>query len=732
MSLMHPVSTPFARRRWSWPVIAGVVLVATLGFTLSAAAQQDDPEPRQEAEAGSGQEDANESSADIERVVVIAPNYVSTGSRSATKSDAPLVETPQAVTVISRDQIDLLHWTSLQETVRYTAGAVGGVFGPDTRYDWLLVRGFAPVQYIDGLQAPVGSVSNVGTDLYGYQAVDILKGPSSVLYGQTPPGGIVNMTSRRPQRNFGGEVGIQAGNFERQQVHGDVTGALGERAAGRLTFLYRDRETQVDFTQSERVYVAPAVTFYPGDRTELTLLGYYQDDAIDNHSTGFLPAQGTMLDNPHGEVPIGRNIGEPGLNFYNREQYGVGYDLRHEFSNGFELQQNVKLFNSEIRSREVYGTGLLDADGDGEPDDFRTVTRSDFPFNEDIRSFNVDTRGYMSFETGALSHRLMMGLDYRDYENTSEFGFAAAPPIDLFDPQYGVQIEDPALFPFTDQTQEQTGVYLQDQINIDRWYITLSGRHDWLDTDNAGTETEDREFTYRAGVNYVFDSGLAPYAQVARSFQPVPGSDFDGRAFEPSTGEQVEVGLKYASDRRGNDWNILATAAAYQLVQENVLTPDPDNLFFSVQAGEVEVSGLEFEAVARYQERLSFNASYTYIDTEITESNGPDLGQRIPMVPEHKASLLVDYSFTGGALSGLGLNAGVRYRSSTFGDPANQFRNDAVTLLDATVRYDLDLWRFAINASNLTDKHYVERCDGPTNCFFGTRRTVIASATRRF
>lgn len=716
--------SPELRRRALAVLIAGI-----LATTTAAAQEDDDAEDAPESRAESS---AESDSRDLDRLVVTAPNYVSTGSRSATKSDAPLVETPQAVTVISRDQIDLLHWNSLQETVRYTAGAVGGVFGPDTRYDWLLVRGFTPVQYIDGLQAPVGSVANVGTDLYGYQAVDILKGPSSVLYGQTPPGGIVNMTSRRPESVFKGEFGFQVGSFDRRQFQGDITGPIGDSQSARLTVLYRDRETQVDFTESERLYIAPAYNFEIGLNTDLTLLAYYQKDEINNHSTGFLPAYGTQLDNPHGEVPIGRNIGEPGINFYDREQYGVGYSFEHEFGNGLRLEQNTKLFDSDIDSREVYGVGLLDADGDGVPDDYRTVTRSDFPFNEEISSFNVDTRAYKRFETAAATHKVMLGIDYRDYENTSEFGFAAAPSIDLFDPEYGAPIEDPALSPFTDQQRQQTGVYLQDQISFDRLHITLSGRHDWVDSDNAGAETEDSELTYRLGANYVFDSGFAPYAQAARSFQPIAGTSFAGDPFEPSTGEQIEAGLKYAGSRPGADWKIMGSAAVYQLVQENVLTPDPDNQFFSVQTGEVEVSGVELEAVARYQERLSFNFSYTYIDTEVTESNGPDLGKRLPMIPDHKVSLLADYTFTDGILAGLGVNAGVRHRSDSYGDPANDFRNDAVTLFDATLRYDLDLWRFALNASNLTDKKYVERCDGSTNCFFGTRRTVIASVTRRF
>ena len=163
---------------------------------------------------------------ELGEVIVTAPRYVSTEGNSASKSDIPLVEMPQSVSVVSRDMIDLLNWTSLNESVRYSAGATGEAFGPDERYDWLQVRGFDPVQFIDGTQAPIGSVNNTGTDLYGSESVEILKGPSAVLYGQTPPGGIVNMVSRRPRDEFGGELEVQGGEYNMWQVAGDVTGPV--------------------------------------------------------------------------------------------------------------------------------------------------------------------------------------------------------------------------------------------------------------------------------------------------------------------------------------------------------------------------------------------------------------------------------------------------------------------------------------------------------------------------
>ena len=602
---------------------------------------------------GVAQDQDPEVSAELGAVVVTAERYVSKDGTSASKSDIPLVEMPQSVSVVSRDMIDLLNWTSLNEAVRYSAGATGEAFGPDERYDWLQVRGFDPVQFIDGVQAPIGSVNNTGTDLYGSEAVEVLKGPASVLYGQSPPGGIVNMVSRRPQDEFGGELEVQGGEYNMWQVAGDLTGPLTDSVNGRITALYRDRETQVDFLTSKRLFIAPAVTFNFGEDTELTLLANYQDDDLENQSTGFLPIQGTMEPNPLGKVPVGRNLGETGYNFFKREQWSAGYDFSHRFNDTFSIQQNLKYFDVEVDSRAVFGAGLLDADFNGVPDDFRTVSRFDFPFNERIDSLTVDTRGYFDFDTGGAQHSLLVGVDYRDYDGYSEFGFGVAPAIDLFAPVYDAVIPPAVIFPFIDEGREQIGIYLQEQLKLGKFILTLNGRNDWVERDpTTGDQVDDEEFTYRVGANYVFDNGLAPYVQAATSFQPVSGATFDGVPFEPTTGDQVEAGIKWDGRGLGSGAKVFASLAAYEIVQQNVLTPDPVNLFFSVQEGEVEVKGVELEVAARIRERLTFNLAFTSIDSEVTKTTGADLGNELVAVPDMLVSALADYTFQEGPVPG--------------------------------------------------------------------------------
>ena len=600
---------------------------------------------------------------EIGPVIVTAERYVSTDGNSASKSDIPLVEMPQSVSVISRDMIDLLNWTSLNESVRYSAGATGEAFGPDERYDWLQVRGFDPVQFIDGVQAPIGSVNNTGTDLYGSESVEVLKGPAAVLYGQAPPGGIVNMVSRRPQNEVGGELEVQGGEYNRWQVAGDLTGPLGDRASGRLTALYHDRDTQVDFLNSRRTFISPAFKFDFSDDTSLTLLANYQRDDIKNQSTGFLPIYGTMLPNPLGKVPVGRNLGETGYNFFDREQWSAGYDFSHRFNDRFSIQQNLKYFDVKTDSQAVFGQGLLDANFDGVPDDYRTVIRSIFPFNERIDSLTVDTRVYLDVNPGgSVEQNLLFGVDYRDYDGFSEFGFGfgTAPTIDLFDPVYNTapiaDVHDLSV-PRRDSRADRRLFPGPDQVRAFHPHAEWPQRLGRSQPDDRCLSQSDEEFTYRVGATYLFDNGFAPYVQTSTSFQPTSGATFDGDLFVPTTGDQVEAGLKYDGRTLGRGVRLFGSLAAYEIKQKHVLTPDPDptHPFASVQQGEVEVKGVELEVAARIRERLTFNLAFTSIDSEVTKTSGADLGNELVAVPDMLLSALVDYTFQEGPLGGLGL-----------------------------------------------------------------------------
>jgi iron complex outermembrane receptor protein len=681
-------------------------------------------------------------------IVVTARRYVPSGSITANKTNIPLIETPQSISVITRDQMDLLSFVDAQQAVRYTAGTTGENYGPDLRFDFITVRGFTPRQFIDGLATPVTTtIFSTGVDLYAFESFDILKGPASVLYGSSPPGGLYNQISRRASSRFGGEVHAKYGEDDYKQMAGTVTGPLSEIFDARVTFLYRDRDAQRDFVRADRLLLAPTGTLKLGDRTRLTGLFYFQRDDVRGDTNGFLPAAGTLLPNPLGKVSRSVNLGEPDYNRYVRKQWGIGLAADHRLTEELTLSSNVKWSNYRERSVVIFPS-FLAADN-------RTVIRSSFPYNEDVRNFGIDTRVSGDFETGTIGHKLLIGVDYRNVFNDARFTFAfgAAPSIDLFDPEYGVGA--PYITPglttrFNEQRLKQTGIYAQDQLQFGNLYLMIGGRYDWVKTRYIApftslsvdgpvvTEKQDA-FTYRLGANYVFDNGFAPYLSYSTSFEPVLGADPDGDAFDPSTGRQIEAGLKFDGRALGPDFRVFGTAAMFHILQKNLVTSQNGPLpVGGTQSGEVEAYGGELEVVARIREQLSINGSYSYTRSEVTESQAAiEIGADLPTTPRHKASLFVDYTLPRGPLAGLGFGVGGRYTSKSAGALPSGFEPvvyyaPAVTLFDAIVHYDLPGWRFAVNGSNIFDKRYVGRCAGTFNCNFGAGRQIIATATKRF
>lgn len=665
----------------------------------------------------------------LEAVEVTAP--IAKNSGTVTKTDTPIVEIPQSISVITVEQMRERGIHGIDEAIRYTAGAQGGGYGVDSRSDWLLVRGFSPARYMDGLALPDGSGTGITRiEPYGLEQLEVLKGPSSVVYGAMPPGGMINMVSKRPTAAPLHEIELQAGSFDLRQVAFDVGGPLDADGHWlyRLTALARQSDTPVDYIADDRYYVAPTLAWQPTDATSLTFLAHWQR-ASTASGAGFLPAQGTLLPNPNGRIPRNRFTGEPGYNDYDKTIESIGYEFAHAFGNGVTFRQNLRLGWADIDPSAGVGAFGLAAD-------LRTLQRYLFPTEEHSKTAGVDNNVQFAFETGAVSHRVLAGLDYRRSQNdyASAFAFGVA-PIDIFDPVYGAPVTIPAYTSHTDQVQKQLGVYAQDQLSIDRWIVTLGVRKDRVDTDTddliarTSASQSDDEASGRVGVSYLFDSGFAPYASYSQSFQPTVGSDFAGRPFEPTTGDQVEAGIKFQP--AGADG--LVTLAAFEITQKNSKTIDPNHTLYQVQQGETKLSGIELEGRWNLGPGLSVYGAYTYTDSEVTRTTDlPSLGKKVALLPRQQASAGFDYTSTQGALAGFGFGGGVRYVGRHFGDIYNQWETPGYTLFDAALHYDLERWRLQLNASNLLDKEYVSVCNSNTWCYYGYERQVTATARYRW
>ena len=707
--------------------------------------------------------------------------YVASNSSSGTKMNTPIIETPQTVSVVTRDQMDNQQVQSVRDVAKYTPGVYFSG-DADFRTEPVYSRGFLLDQYQDGLRLQQGSWSVPRVDPYFVERAELLKGPASILYGGASPGGVFNWVSKHPTEEAFHEIQLSGGTFDRIQAAFDIGGPANKDGTVlyRLTGVAHNADSQVDFMGDQRVAIAPAITWKPDADTKVTFLANYLNDP----KAGFwnlLPLQGTILPSPYGQIPRNFYLGDLGNEHYQYEQGSVGYEFEHRFDDHFTVYQNFRYMHADDDYNEVQGYSWVPKT--------TNLARYGFTSNEDLDTIAVDTHLQAKFDTGVLQHTALIGLDYqhKDWTNFQRFGdctttagkttCTTAPTgiapwaLNYFNPNYNQAITTPPTFQDQVQEQSQLGLYVQDQVKLDKWTFLIGGRQDWVDnylhnnptqitpSPVINTFTHDKPFTWRTGLVYEFDSGVAPYASYSTSFQPTSGTDFGGNPFKPTTGEQYEVGVKY----QPKGVNGFATLSVFDLTQQNVLSGDPSHPGSSIQTGEVRSRGVELSGVMSLTEGLDVRAAYTYLDPRITKDTtlttigtqklALNPGNTLNNTPMNTASLTADYTFQNGKLEGFGFGGGVRYYGDSYGTNKHLFQYTDVTtgvlttvsswmpsytLFDAAVHYDLGKLRqelrgfkVAVNASNLTDKTYVSVCS-TVGCRYGLGRTILASLTYRW
>ena len=669
--------------------------------------------------------------------------YTATRTAAGTKTDTALVEAPRSISVATRQQMDDRSVHSLDDAVRYMPGITASSYGSDTRADWLRVRGFEPTQFLDGLPLPKGVYANPKQETWNLDRLALLRGPASSVYGQTPPGGLLDMVSRRPSAEASSEIQLQYGSDNHRQINFASTGKIDD--AGQFLYglsgVVRDSGTQVDHVDNKRYNIAPSLTWNIDDDTKLTLLSQFTRDDT-GITSQFLPIQGTKIKSPLGDISHHKNLGDPDWEYYDRTYYALGYAFEHRLNDVWQFKQNLRYTKSDLSFQSLtpgsYPFTTVDAEGN--------VGRTSTSVDEDISQFAVDNNFQADFATGEIRHTLLLGLDHQRSNTNYTSIFGDGLQTNVINPIYGQPIVRPARSTaFYDYNQKtyQTGLYVQDQMALDQWRLTLGGREDWVHTSteffNKGDATNtqrDKKFSGNAALSYVFDNGFVPYLSYAESFQPTTGADVTSTgSLKPTEGKQWELGIKYQPPGS----KTLLTAAVYDLTQKNVaVNTFVNNVSVTSQTGEVKVKGLELEAVSDVTDNLKVIAAYTLAKSEVQK--GVDKGNRLQLMPNQQASLWTDYTWHAGVLDGFGIGAGVRYTGNTYGDKANTWlgKADAYTVFDASVHYDLGRLdnslkgaSLAVNATNLFDKDYISTCDS-FYCYYGDQRSVVASATYKW
>ncbi|EMB4690486.1 ferrichrome porin FhuA [Citrobacter freundii] len=666
---------------------------------------------------------------------------------SATKTNTSIEKLPQSVSVITRQEMDTHQPKSLKDALAYTPGVVVSDRGSSSAFDYVKIRGFASGQnqnnYLDGLKLVSDSWADTVVDPYMLERIEVLRGPTSVLYGMSNPGGIVQMVSKRPSFTPLHEIQFKMGTDNLMQTGFDFGDTLDENGvyAWRLTGLARSNKDQQTLSRQRRFALAPSFSWRPDENTTLTILASLENDPEVGYY-GWLPKSGTLNTLPDGKR-LSTSFDESAPNnTWSRNQQMVGYSFEHALNDTFTVRQNLRYAKIKTAQSSLYGKGICTAsncNGIATPELNHYLERGVFVDNERLNSFSVDTQLETVLNTGTVDHTLLTGIDYRRMRNDVRNLYATGTPLDLYNP-----VQEDFDFgnaePYALNRTEQTGFYLQDQLEWEHWVATLGGRYDWsmqqrhLRAANTTTERNDHQFTWRAGLNYLFDNGITPYISYAQSFEPndFSRSDTSPETYQPSRGEQYEAGVRYTPENQP----IVLSAAVWQLTKTHNLTADKYDPLKTVAAGEIRSRGVELEAKAAITQSVNVTASWTYTDAEYTE-DATLKGNTPYSIPRNMGSLWGDYTFNSGLLEGLTVGAGGRYIGSSYGDADNSFKVPSATLWNGMIAYELKQLglkdaSLALNVNNILNREYVASCFAEYACFWGAERQVVATATLRF
>ncbi len=640
---------------------------------------------------------------------------VPTRNISALKTDTPLIETPRAVSVVTRKELEERGVQDMIQATRYTAGVTTGAFGFDPRFDQIYIRGLSTTtdsDFRDGLRQPYMNFGTFTTEVYTLDRIEILKGPVSVMYGAASAAGIINRISKLPLEETHREVELQYGTIGRAQAAFDFGGPIDDGMFYRVVGLARDAETNYDIAD-DRYLLQPSSTWKPDEATSLTIYGLAQKGETDASPRTF---------EHDGDIV---RFSDPDYDQQKVAQYQIGYQLEHEFDNGLTFRQHARASDLDLNARYVDTSSRFT-----DPSAAYTTTA----VTDDQRAYQIDNQLEAKFDTGAVSHTLLAGLDYTWITSDFGLGFGSVAPADLS------SAPAPDLTIFTGRDLRQTGIYAQEQAEIGNWRVVGGLRYDWVDQKAvdkvAGTENrkDDEALSGQAGLLYLFDNGIAPYVSYGTSFVPSTQQSASGIVLDPTEGEQIEVGVKYQPE--GENYSL--TAAAYRLVESGKPQFVADGSlplgYYYKSSGENTYKGFELEGRTAFDNGISLIAAYTYNRAEITGNVDPALiGNTPSTTPRHTTSLWVNYTVGEDTqLAGLSLGAGVRVTSNSFTSDANTEKNPGAAYLDASVSYDfgkrapqLDGLSLAITATNLADRRERVCTDG--YCYYGQGRTVLGS-----
>jgi iron complex outermembrane receptor protein len=649
---------------------------------------------------------------------------VVTGQREHYRGDVPLEELPQAVQVLTAEQLDEVGVVKLNDALDLAAGVArqntfGGV------WDSFAIRGFA-----GDINVPSGYLVNGFNAARGYGGIrdtssvakmEVLKGPGSALFGRGEPGGTVAITTKKPTFETEGSVTMAGGSHNFYRAEADFTTPLSDAIAIRINGAIEDADSFRDTINTRREFASPSILARLGDDTTVSYELEWSEQELP-FDRGVVAQNGVL-----GIVPNSRFLGEPGDGPMTAEALGHQLELQHNFGGNWAL-----LVGGSYRETSLTGFGQnpeLVASRQPFFTDGRTLSRqrrfTDYDSTDMVGRAEVSG----SFDTGSLRHHVLFGADYEEFE-LDRYQTRYRPPvftptstleqlnaIDIFQPAYGI-LATPNSFVFRD-TEEQTayGVYLTDQVDLtERWKVRLGGRYDWFKQEIADQlatlqppKQDVTKFSPQAGIIFQATDALTFYTAYAEGFRPNTGFDSNRDPFEPEETESYEVGMKFNAMAGA----LTGTVAVFEMKKTNVITADPVNAGFSLAIGEAESRGFEFDLTGELPHQFRLQLAYAYTEAEsATSVLDPDFrkvvaaGDPLINIPEHNASVLLFKDFDIGGRQ-LTFGVGGKYFSERLGETGTTFFLPEYTLVRLLASYEVrDKLSFSGEVTNAFDEEY--------------------------
>ncbi|WP_210410523.1 TonB-dependent siderophore receptor [Oceanicola sp. D3] len=642
-------------------------------------------------------ESAGPGDADSETTVA---SQISSGS--GLPSD--ILDSSASVSVVTSAEIERRGARTTEQVLQYSAGVTTDFYGRDDRYDFFKIRGYDATTYRDGML--IGDAfGGVREEPFAFDRVEVLKGANSTAFGLADPGGAVNFITKNPTGERLREVYGTYGSFNRKELGFDMGDSFGEGSpfSWRVTGKIKDAEAETDESNDDESFFMAGLAWRPSDATTVSVVydKLYRDGYP--NSSGY-PADGR-------DYARDLFLGEPDFNYLDTDRDTLTLKVEHDFGNGLSFGSTARY----TKGTGGFGYVFL---GSADLNDPSLTQRFYFANEAEFENFVVDAHLLYEAGFGAVHSRTMAGVEYRDNHRSNTLWYTPASSIDPDDPVYSGGLDLGSTAPYQSNTNDVnvTSLYLQQELSWDRVIAQVGLRHDWIDQTfrchaNAFGACPDLvegafdETTLRAGLTYKITPELSVYGSYAESVVPASFSDANGFDLEPERGKQYEIGLKY----RPETMRALFTASVFELTKYNQTVTDPDSLL-AEPVGESRVRGLELEAKAEVNDQLSFTAAYTYLETEIIQSdNGANNGNELPHTPKNQASVWVNYLVPGAGRRGdLDLGLGARYTGEYWTSTANTDQIDAAWIFDASVGYEIaDNTDLRLTVANLFDEQHV-------------------------